>query len=254
MGFNPYTSIDSSGFIKDSKIIEGFATGNVPTKINSQDPMVWAREKIAQRTTRANKIPMFYKESLRFIISKLGTLAYINSEVELIDVKCVHANPERTIGKLKQDNNIILPIVSINQNQSSNADSRRRGSPQIVNESFWSDEKKRAVRVISEAPRAIDIEYGINIWTKYKANMDQLCEQVRLLFNPHMVIKNSYTNTAMAYIDTETDNSTLDTSDRQERIIRRTFSIKLEGWIPNPKFLITNTGEIQELTVDSTIY
>jgi len=219
-----------------------------------QDPMVWAREKIFQRTTRANKIPMFYRESLRFIISKLGTLAYLNSETDLVDVKCVHANPERTIGKLKQDNNIILPIVSIDQNQSDNADKRRRGAPQIVTESFWSDEKKRAVRVLSEAPRAVDIEYGINVWSKYKNNMDQLCEQIRLLFNPHLVVKNSYTNTALAFIFSESDKSTLQTSDRKERVLRRTFTIKLEAYIPNPKFLITNTGEIQELNMDSTIY
>ena len=84
--------------------------------------------------------------------------------------------------------------------------------------------------------------------------MDQLCEQIRLLFNPHLVIKNSYTNTALAFIESESDDSTLETTDRQERIIRRTFSIKLEGWIPNPKFIITSTGEIQEFNIDSTLY
>jgi hypothetical protein len=249
-----YKSIDSSGYIENSTMTDTFATGNITVSSTGMDPMVWAREKIFERTTRSNKIPMFYREALRFVISKLGTLAYINSETDLIDVKCVHANPERTIGKLKEDNNIILPIVSINQNESANADSRRRGAPQIVSESLWSDQKKRAVRVISEAPRAVDIVYGINVWSKYKANMDQLCEQIRLLFNPHMVVKNSYTNTALAFIDTETDNSTVETSDRQDRIIRRTFNIKLEAYVPNPKFLITNTGEIQELNMDSTIY
>jgi hypothetical protein len=250
-----YKSIDSSGYIENSTMTDSFATGNIADVSSLRmDPMVWAREKIFERTTRTNKIPMFYREALRFIISKLGTLAYINSETELVDIKCVHANPERTIGKLNQDNNIILPIVSINQNESINADSRRRGAPQIVSESFWSDEKKRAVRVISEAPRAVDIVYGINVWSKYKANMDQICEQIRLLFNPHLVVKNSYTNTALAFIDTEQDNSTVETSDRQERILRRTFNIKLEGYVPNPKFLITNTGEIEELNIDSTIY
>ena len=250
-----YKEGDASGFISNSTLIESAGSGTFPAQTTPpQDPMVWAREKIFHRTTRANKVPMFYKESLRYIISKMGTLVSINSEDKVTDIKCVHANPERTIAKLKQDNNIILPIISINQNQSSNANERRRGSPQLVIESFWSDNKKRAVRVLSEAPRAIDIEYGINIWTKYKADMDQICEQIRLLFNPHMVVKSSYTTTAMAFIDTESDNSTLETSDRQERVLRRTFSIKLEGWIPNPKFIVTNTGEIEELNVESPIY
>ena len=189
------------------------------------------------------------------MISKLGTLAYIDSETNLeLNIKCVHANPERTIAKLKQENNIILPIISINQNVTSNADMRRRNQPNIVTESFWSEEKKRAFRLLSLAPRAVDIEYGINIWAKYKANLDQIVEQIRLLFNPHMVVENGFTTVAHAFIDSESDNSTLETSDRQERVIRRTFTVKLETYIPNPKFLVTSTGEIEEFHADTTIY
>jgi hypothetical protein len=172
----------------------------------------------------------------------------------VLGVKCIHANPERTIGKLKQENNIILPIISINQDSSQNSDNRRRTSINVVSESWWSDEKKRAFRVLSIAPRAVDIEYGINIWAKYKSNLDQLVEQIRLMFNPDLVIENSYTNTALSFIDQEVDNSTLETSDRQERIIRRSFKIKVEAYIPNPKFLITSTGEIEEFNVDTTLY
>ena len=100
----------------------------------------------------------------------------------------------------------------------------------------------------------MDIEYGINVWAKYKSNLDQIVEQIRLLFNPELVIENSYTNTALAFIDQEIDNSTLETSDRQERIIRRSFKIKVEAYVPNPKFLITSTGEIEEFNSDTTIY
>jgi len=234
---------------------EGFSVSGFPSsfpKVQSAD--TWARNLIEARTTVSNNIPLFYRESLRYVISKLGSLAYIDSETNLIRVQCIHANPERTIGKLKQENNIILPIISINQNSSSNADQRRRNAPTIVAESFWSEEKKRAFRVISFSPRAVDIEYGINIWAKYKANLDQLVEQIRLLFNPHMLVKNSYTNVAHAFIDQESDNSTLETSDRQERIIRRSFSVKLEAYVPNPKFLITSTGEIEEFNMDMTLY
>ena len=121
-------------------------------------------------------------------------------------------------------------------------------------ESFWSEEKKRAFRILSLAPRAVDIEYGINIWAKYKANLDQIVEQIRLLFNPHLVVVNSFTSAAHAFIEAESDNSTLETSDRQERVIRRSFTIKLETYIPNPKFLVTSTGEIEEFHADTTIY
>jgi len=236
-------------------LTESTASGAIPIDPGSKlTPDEWARNLIYERTTKVNNIPMFYREALRFMISKLGTLAYIDSETNLVDVKCVHANPERTIAKLKQENNIILPIMSINQNSSSNADTRRRYFPNIVQESFWSEEKKRAFRVISLAPRAVDIEYGINIWAKYKANLDQIVEQIRLMFNPHLVIKNSYTNVAQAFIEQESDNSTFETSDRQDRIIRRTFTIKLEGYIPNPRFLVTSTGEVEQFNSEATIY
>ena len=234
--------------------IESTAKGEFPDLEKKKGATEWARDVIYEKTTKVSQIPMFYKESLRFIISKLGTLSYINSESKLIDIKCIHANPERTIAKLTQENNIILPIISIDQNSSNNADPRRRASFSLVNESFWSEKKKRAFRVVSIAPRALDIEYKINIWSKYKANLDQIIEQIRLLFNPHLVIKNSYTNSAIAFLDQETDGSTLEADDRQDRILRRTFSVKLEGYIPNPKFLITSTGEIEEFNADSTIY
>ena len=230
------------------------ASGGIPTCPASQDPYVWARQKIAERTNKKNKIPFFYKESLRYIISKLGTLSYLNSETELINVKCIHANPERTIAKLKQENNIILPIISINQNTSTDDDNRRRYEANIVTETFWSEKKHRAFRIISLAPRPVTIEYGINIWSKYKGNLDQLVEQVRLLFNPHMVIKNPYTTVAQAFIDQETDSSSLEVGDRQERIIRRTFVVRLDAYVPNPQFLITSTGEIEEFNADATIY
>ena len=239
----------------DNNITENFATGIFPSSTETKfTASEWARDLIYERTTKVNNIPMFYREALRFMISKLGTLAYIDSETNLVDVKCVHANPERTIAKLKQENNIILPIISINQNSSSNADTRRRYSANIVAESFWSEEKKRGVRVISLAPRAVDIEYGINIWAKYKANLDQIIEQIRLLFNPHLVIKNSYTNVAQAFIEQESDNSTFETNDRQDRIIRRSFTVKLEGYIPNPRFLVTSTGELELFNTEATIY
>ena len=214
----------------------------------------WARDKILERTTVANSIPLFYKEVLRFFIAELGTLGYINSEMNFVKVACVHSNPERTIAKLKQENNIILPILSISQNSSKNADDRRRSSSQVVYESFWSEEKKRAFRVVSLAPRAVDMEYGINIWAKYKANLDQLVEQIRLLFNPAKTLNTPMSNCALSFLETETDNSSIEVGDREERLIRRSFVVNVEGWIPSPKFLITSTGEIEEFNEEATIY
>jgi len=240
-------------FNDSSKVNEYTATGDFPS-FSSIDPHVWARDVIALRTTKENKIPFFYKESLRYIISTLGTLSYLNAEDKVTNIKCIHANPERTIAKLHQENNIILPVISIDQESSDNDDTRRRNSPNLVVEKYWSEKKQRAFRVISLAPRPVNISYGINIWTKYKSNMDQIVEQVRLLFNPHLVIKNPYTNVASAFMESEADESTLDAGDREDRILRKSFTISLEAYIPNPQFLITSTGRIEEFNMDTTIY
>jgi len=230
---------------------------NVYENIGSSDfsgisnPMIWLRSKVIEKTTKSSKIPLFYKEALRFLISKMGTLSYLNAEGNLVDIKCIHANPERAIAKLTQENNIILPIISVNQSSTNNADKRRRGAPQIITKTFWSEEKKRSFRIISEAPRAVDIQYSINVWAKYRADLDQIVEQIRLLFNPHLLVKNSYTDVAHAFIEQEVDQSTLELNDRQERVLRRSFNINLESYIPNPQFLITSTGEIEEFNVDT---
>lgn len=236
-----------------SKVLESTASGDIPV-FTSTNPYVWARKEIELRTTKQNKIPFFYKESLRYLLSKLGSLSYLNSETQVVNIKCVHANPERTIAKLHQENNIILPIISIDQETSDNDDARRRNSPSLVLEKYWSEEKKRAFRIMSLAPRSVNISYGINIWAKYKNNLDQIAEQIRLLFNPHLVIKNPYTNVASAFLDSEADQSTLDLGDREERVLRKTFAIVLEAYIPNPQFLITSTGEIEEFNSETTIY
>ena len=235
-------------------MLESDASGSLATFPKSQRGLEWAKEKVLQRTNVSNNIPLFYREVLRFFISRLGQLAYLNSEAELVDIKCMHSNPERTVAKLEQETNIILPIISISQSSSNNADNRRRQTSNIVMNTWWSDEKKRAFRVLSIAPRAVDMEYGINIWAKYKSNMDQIVEQVRLLFNPSLVVETPFNTTALSFIETESDNSSFEVGDREERILRRSFSVKVEGYIPNPKFLVTSTGEIEEFNSETTIY
>jgi len=210
----------------------------------------WARSQVLERTNKKNIIPFYYREVLKYMISKLGTLNYLNSEDKIVSVKCLHSNPERAIAKLKQENNIILPIISISQTSSDNDDSRRRQSGQIVNNKWWSDEKKRAFRVLSVVPRAININYNINVWAKYGADLDQLVEQVRLLFNPDLPIEIKHSNTTKAFVVDEEDQSTVEASDREDRILRKSFTVSLEGYIPNPKFLITSTGEIEEFNLD----
>ena len=194
-----------------------------------------------------------YKESLRSMIYSFGNLYYIDGNGNRLRVKTTHGNPERIAGKLKADNTLILPMITIVETKTT-PDLARGRYQSIIIEKAWDPTKLKATRVLSLPPRPVNISYEINIWAKYKANLDQIVEQIRLMFNPHLVIKNSYTNVAQAFIEQESDNSTFETSDRQDRIIRRTFTIKLEGYIPNPRFLVTSTGEVEQFNSEATIY
>ena len=235
-------------------VTESEASGVFVPDRSLKSPFVWARNRIKSRMNKKNKIPFFYRDCLRFIINSLGGLGYLNSEEKIVDVKCVHANPERTIAKLTQETNIILPIISINQSTSDNDDNRRRQQDLIVEESYWSEVKQRAFRLISFSPQAVSIEYTINVWAKYKSDLDQLVEQIRLLFNPALVMESNQTTTAKIFLEMESDQSSVEVADREDRILRRAFIVKLEGYIPNPKFLITSTGEIEEFKLDATLY
>jgi len=145
---------------------------------------------------------------------------------------------------------IILPIVSINQTTSDEDAERRRPENLIVMEKVWDDSQHRALRVVSLAPKAVTVSYGINVWTKYKADSDQIAEQVRLMFNPATTLQAGTRDAGIAFISGESDGSQLSPGDKEERVIKKTFEIKVQTYIPNPKFLITSTGQIEEFKTE----
>jgi len=48
----------------------------------------------------------------------------------------------------------------------------------------------------------------------------------------------------------EEDISRTDIADKEERLLRKTFTLEVQGYIPSPKFLLTNTGKITNLNTD----
>ena len=105
-----------------------------------------------------------YKEIVRYLISKFNNSAFMNNEQEIIKVKCRYGNPERTIAKLKEHDNAILPLITISQNTVVEADDRRRNSSILLNETIWDEEKQRSERIISFCDRPVTIQYNLNIW------------------------------------------------------------------------------------------
>jgi len=211
------------------------------------------RAKILKMTSAKENISFIYKESLRSMISCFSDIVYFTGEEKTSRVKVIHANPERAIAKLTQEDNIILPVISIAQTISRDDDKRSRHKSVLVHEKVWDSEKSRAYRVLSFSPRPVNIQYDINIWSKYKSDMDQIIEQIRLKFSPEMIVPTKYSTLAKAYLTEESDSGAVSAGDKEDRVIQKKIGVTLRTYIPSPKFLITATGKIEELKIEAYI-
>ena len=210
------------------------------------------RAKIFKMTQAKSNISFIYRESLRSMIAAFNDVGHFNSQDEFVNIKCIHGNAERAIAKLKQENSIVLPMLSIAQTISNNDDERRRYESVLVHEKYWDEDKGRAVRILSLAPRPVNVSYQLNIWCKYMADMDQILEQVRLKFNPEMNVPTEYSTLAKAFLESEEAVGSMTANDKDDRVIKKTLNIILRTYIPSPKFLVTSTGEIEEFKIEVT--
>jgi len=202
---------------------------------------------------KESDIPRIYKETLRAVIHLFNSFSIIDSEEKLVSVKCMHGNPERVVAKLKQEDNIILPVITVTQTTSDNDDARRRYTPLLINERYWDTNKERAFRILSFAPRPINVNYEVNFWCKYRADVDQLLEQARINFNPEADINTPFSTRTKGYITGEVDNSDFAVGDTADRVIKKTLNITVETYIPSPKFLFTSTGKIESINIQATL-
>lgn len=185
-----------------------------------------------------------YRETLRQLISIFGNIQYLDGAGSKVQVNCTTGKPDRTIGKDKNENNLVLPYITIIETGSGDDEKRRRINGIIVNEKIWDDKEKKAKRYLSLAPRAVNISYQINIWSKYNADLDQIRFSIFNLFNPSLNIITKYSNSTLAFIKDESDIINQEASDTTDRLIKKTITISVETYLPSPKFLFTNTGEV----------
>ena len=195
-------------------------------------------------------ISFIYRESLKAIKEMFSGTKYINADGGIIDVRCIHGNPERTIAKLKQDNTIILPLISVVQTSSEEDENRRRPKHLLFNKKVWSESRQRAFRVFCLAPKAVNLLYDVNVWSKYKSDLDQISEQMHLKFHPSIKIVTSYNQNSQGFLVQETDQSSVDLGDKEDRVLRRSYSFKLQTYIPSPQYLLTSTGKIETFNSD----
>jgi len=208
---------------------------------------LYVRNQIVDLTT-TKLLPVIdnvYKESLRSMLHIFGNLYYLDGNGNRVKVNCSHGNPERIAGRIKADNTLILPMITVIETQTESDQTRMRYQ-NIVSETMWDPDKRRATRLLSLPPRPINITYEVNIWSKYKADMDMLRSSIFSLFSPDINIETKYSVHNKAFINSEREVGSVTASDTGDRILQKTVSVTLETYIPSPKFFFTNTGEIKE--------
>lgn len=194
-----------------------------------------------------------YKDTLRAMLSFFSQYTYLTPENEVKQVKCIFANPERSISKQFQENNIILPVISVAQVTTEEDQKRVRYNSSLVHEVVWDDKKQRAVRVVSLPSKPAKFKYKVNIWAKYRANLDQILEQIRLSFSPDALIVTKNSHSTKAFLESEADFGDDKVDDKQDRLIKKELTVVVETYIPSPKFLLTSTGKITKTKIDAYI-
>jgi hypothetical protein len=198
-------------------------------------------------------IQKVYKDTLRNLLNIFSNIYYIDRDNNSIKVKCFHANQERAIAKSTIGDNITLPVITISETSTASDDDRRRYTPILIHDKYWHKRKNRAIRVLSMAPKPLDISYNINIWSKYREDLDQIREHVFILFNPDLEIKTKSSNITKAFFESESDSQQVEADDQQDRILKKTITIKVQTYLENPKFLYTSTGKIEQINYEITL-
>jgi len=192
----------------------------------------------------------FYREYTKFILEKMKTVDIVDSEGKSADPTVFFANPERAIAKIKEDRNLTLPVITVSIDDIDEDVDRRRTASNIEITTIWDAKERRSKRVISKASKPINISFTINVWAKYIEDLNQIIENIMLMFNPSLDFKTKYATNTKAFIEQVTDNSVASAGDREDRILRKMIVVTAEAYLPSPKYLITSTGEIETLGLD----
>ena len=192
----------------------------------------------------------FYRDYTEFIIRKMGTISTVNDEGEAVKANAFFANPERAIAKIKEDRNLVLPLISVAIDDISEDADRRRTSTNIDIETRWDTGSNRAIRVVSKVPKPINLSFTVNVWAKYVEDMNQVVESIMLMFNPSLNFKTSKSNVTKAFIDRVSDTSVMSAGDREDRVVRKAITVRAEAYITYPKYQVTSTGKIEALNTE----
>ena len=220
--------------------------GSTASSVGRTSNIVW-NNFIEEATNNSTLSPFVYKEVIRSLISVFGNLHYLDGENKLVRVKATHSAPERAVAKKFQENTMVLPILTIHQLSAKSDDAKRRYDNVLIQSVNWNDDIQSGERIISRSDVPVTISYSVNLWTKYMEDMDQLSQNIRVRFNPSLKLVTPFTNNLTVFLKDESNSSTLVDGDREDRLLRKSFSLEAELYIPSPRFKVTSTGRIEKI-------
>jgi hypothetical protein len=195
-----------------------------------------------------------FRETTKQLKHIFGSVYFLNESSSKERVHCITGKQDRAVGAFRKENNVILPCISIVEAGLESDDSRRRVSNLIVSEKLWDPTARRAIRILSIAPKPINLNYDINIWAKFDKHIDMIRYYIHSLFNPDLTINTCFSDYTRAYLDSESNIGNYEAGDTTDRLVQKTISIRVETYMPMPKFLYTNTGEIKAFKTGVSVF
>lgn len=191
-----------------------------------------------------------FRESQKQLLHIFSNIYFIDGAGATTRVKCIPGKMERAIAKQFKDNALVLPLISINEEEVDTNFDRGRYSGVLVSSKSWNRITHRAERILSLPPRPVTLKFSINIWAEYKRDLDSIRATIINKFNPDLEISTYFNNITKSFVESESDTSTWDVDDGEDRILRKSIRIKLETWIESPKFLYTQNATIERINTD----
>jgi len=192
----------------------------------------------------------FYREHTDFLLKKMKTVQILDSENKAVSPNVFFANPERAIAKMKEDRNLTLPVITVAIGDIDEDLDRRRSNFNLDINTVWDPKERVARRVVSTVPKAVNLTFSLNIWAKYVEDINQMVENILLMFNPSMDITTSKSTNSKAFIAQVTDNSVVTVADKSDRVVRKLIVVSVESYLPHRNYLVTSNGSLKLIGLD----
>lgn len=195
----------------------------------------------------------FYRNYTKALMEKLNIYIF-NAQDERVKVPMMYANPERAIAKIYEDRNLTLPIISVAIGDIEENTSIRKPDVQLTTYKFFDVETQKAFRIIKQTSKAVALQFQITLWSKYTEDMNQMVEEVQMMFQPSLTLPTEDESENKAFLLDVLDMSSVQAADKQDRMLRKRVTLKVEAYIPGRQYLYSHTGRIKEVINQRLVY